>query len=928
MRLPLRLNPALVLMALGLVFTAILVNIAWNEALENEEREFAADADGVRDNLFQRVGAAEEVITSLVTLVNSTPRVDGDQFRLFSEEAMGRHRFLVATGYLPLVTDADRREFERAKRQAGFPTFSITHWQQGRFRTSPWYERHFPLLYLEPFEPASAAMIGFDFLSDAVFAQAIQLAIDSAAEVPAPPGAVDRGFTGYRLFKPVYAGKSVPGSAEERRRAVNSIIALKIDAAKLLDESVSAGALSVRLDIEPLATAAATSAPPIHAERARPTPNPTRSLTELAKSYHIRLPGQSVRLEVRSIVAWGDIDYKVIAIVLIAGLMVSALLYISGHNIYLRARELQLRNIEIEHQVALKTAELAQEKERAQVTLESIGDAVIATDAKGDIQYLNPVAERLTGWTEAEARGRPLLEVFRILTEAARAPGENPVTLCLTEKRVTRTVSEHVLVARDGAEIAIDHSAAPIRNHDGSTLGAVLVFHDVSRTRRMSQEMSYQAAHDPLTGLKNRRVFEQRLAALLEDAQAGRTEHALLYLDLDQFKIVNDTCGHIAGDELLRRVSALLLDEVRHTDLVTRLGGDEFGVLLDGCTPEIALEIADKLRQTIRDLRFSWREHTFAIGMSIGLVPITAESGSPTSMLSAADAACYAAKDKGRNRIQVYQAGDQELARRHVEMQWVTRLTQAMEEDRFVLYRQRIEPLASAPAPALHEVLLRLRGEQGELVPPGAFLPAAERYNLMPAIDRWVVRAVLRWVSARMQQGPTGECYSINLSGQSLSDEDFPSFIAEEINRSGAPADRICLEITETAAVANLDHALHFIRALKKLGCRFALDDFGSGWSSFSYLKSLPVDYLKIDGSFVKDMAADAVDFAMVESINHIGHAIGIQTIAEFAESEAILEKLRQIGVDYAQGYAIERPRPLAEAAESQDKPQTRISKT
>jgi len=361
---------------------------------------------------------------------------------------------------------------------------------------------------------------------------------------------------------------------------------------------------------------------------------------------------------------------------------------------------------------------------------------------------------------------------------------------------------------------------------------------------------------------------------------------------------------------------------------VTRLGGDEFGVLLDGCTPEIALEIADKLRQTIRDLRFSWREHTFAIGMSIGLVPITAESGSPTSLLSAADAACYAAKDKGRNRIQVYQAGDQELARRHVEMQWVTRLTQAMEEDRFVLYRQRIEPLASAPAPALHEVLLRLRGEQGELVPPGAFLPAAERYNLMPAIDRWVVRAVLRWVSARMQQGPTGECYSINLSGQSLSDEDFPSFIAEEINRSGAPADRICLEITETAAVANLDHALRFIRALKKLGCRFALDDFGSGWSSFSYLKSLPVDYLKIDGSFVKDMAADAVDFAMVESINHIGHAIGIQTIAEFAESEAILEKLRQIGVDYAQGYAIERPRPLAEAAESQDKPQTRISKT
>lgn len=440
------------------------------------------------------------------------------------------------------------------------------------------------------------------------------------------------------------------------------------------------------------------------------------------------------------------------------------------------------------------------------------------------------------------------------------------------------------------------------------------------RILEATAKLAYQASHDMLTGLANRREFEGRLERALQSAKQHERIHALCYMDLDQFKIVNDTCGHGAGDELLRRLTVLLQHCVRDRDTLARLGGDEFGVLLENCPISKAHEVAELILQTVQDFRFAWKDKTFVIGVSIGLVEISRESESVASILSSADASCYAAKDKGRNRVHVYRTEDTELLRRHGEMQWVSRITQALEQDRFRLYYQSIVPLDSSRNEEIHfEVLLRMLDENDRLIPPMAFIPAAERYLQMPAIDRWVIKNTFRLCHDACEAHRVGgfSTCTINLSGASLCDEHFLKFVQEQFMEYNVPPDSICFEITETAVISNLSEAIQLINQLKKLGCRFSLDDFGSGLSSFTYLKNLPVDYLKIDGAFVKDMAHDPIDFAMVEAINKIGQVMGLQTIAEFVESETILQRLKEIGVDYVQGFWIEEPRPITEIWQS-----------
>ncbi len=553
-------------------------------------------------------------------------------------------------------------------------------------------------------------------------------------------------------------------------------------------------------------------------------------------------------------------------------------------------------------------AELFEEKERAQVTLNSIGDAVITTDVNGAVTFLNPVAENMTGWTNLEAFGKPLEEVFRIINESTRRTVENPVMRALRENRIVGLANHTVLIRRDGKELHIEDSAAPIRGRDGNILGVVLVFNDVSEKYMLSLQLSYQARHDNLTGLVNRSEFELQLAEMINSASALHRSHALVYVDLDQFKVINDTCGHTAGDHLLRELSNLLKEKVRGTDTLARLGGDEFGLLLANCPREKALSIAQDMLETIKNFRFEWEDKIFSIGASIGLVEITEGGGSAARLLSAADTACYAAKDGGRNRVQIYQPDDVEMARRHGEMHWVARIAKAFEEERFILYCQPIVPLHGDEEEEHFEILIRLVDEDGKMIPPNSFIPAAERYNLMRSVDRWVVANTFNWLVAN--PGRNVVC-SINLSGQSIGDEQFLHYIFNQFKGTGVPPRQVCFEITETAAIANLSKAADFIGELKAIGCRFSLDDFGSGLSSFSYLKNLPVDYLKIDGIFVKDMAHVGVDLAMVEAINNVGHVMGIKTIAEYVENEAILDKLRGIGVDYAQGFGIAMPRPL-----------------
>ncbi len=550
------------------------------------------------------------------------------------------------------------------------------------------------------------------------------------------------------------------------------------------------------------------------------------------------------------------------------------------------------------------------EKELAQITLHCIGDAVITTDATGKIEYLNPVAQMLTGWSEQEARGLPVREVFKIFHETTREAAENPVEKALKSGRVVGLANHTVLITRDNKEIAIDDSAAPIRDRHHQIVGAVMVFHDVTQNRNLSRELSWQASHDSLTGLVNRHEFEQCLEQATISARTHDLEHALCYLDLDQFKIVNDTCGHAAGDELLRQVTTLLQTTIRQTDVLARLGGDEFGVLLYQCSLDQATRVANILREIVQNFRFVWQDNVFSIGVSIGLVEINAASENRVTLLSYADAACYAAKNKGRNRIHVFQTDDEELLQQRGEMQWVSRITKALAENRFCLYCQPIAAITSTATQENHyEVLLRLRDEKGDLVAPMAFIPAAERYNLMPTIDRWTIATLFHNWSSIANDKKT--IYAINLSGTSINDDRFIGFLYEQFSLYEVPPKSICFEITETVAIANLTKASQFIRELQRCGCRFALDDFGSGMSSFAYLKTLPVDYLKIDGGFIKNIIENSVDDAMVEAITRIGHVMGVKMIAEFVENDAILQRIKALGVDYAQGYGVAKPRPL-----------------
>ncbi|MDE2306093.1 MAG: PAS domain S-box protein [Gammaproteobacteria bacterium] len=562
-----------------------------------------------------------------------------------------------------------------------------------------------------------------------------------------------------------------------------------------------------------------------------------------------------------------------------------------------------------------KRAETAvfQAKERAQVTLQSIGDAVITTDSAGRIDYMNPVAESLIGCESREAQGRLIGDVLIVVDEATREQSECPVSRCLREGRVLGLAEHTVLVNRRSKEIAIQDSAAPIRDREGNMIGAVMVFHDVSKERRLHRALYYQASHDALTGLINRREFENRLAAAVESVRENaQSRHALLYLDLDQFKLVNDTCGHPAGDQLLKQITGVLQSRVRAGDTLARLGGDEFGILLQDCSLDQAMRVAETLRQAIRDYRFIWQDGVLGVGVSIGIVEITTETPTVANVMSAADVACYSAKDSGRNRLHLYTPDN--VPERHKEMHWVSKLTRACEESRFDLVYQPIVPIgATAPAREHFELMLRLRDESGALIAPAEFIPAAERYNLMPSIDRWVVKTALDRVAHRGDSGVAPYTIALNLSGNSLNDERFLEYLIGLLSGAEFAPGAICFEITETAAIANLGNVVYFMRELKARGCHFALDDFGSGLSSFMYLKTLPVDYLKIDGQFIENVTRDPVDRSMVEAISQVGRAMGIQTIAERVDSPEVLEELARLGIGFAQGFHVARPQPIAD---------------
>ena len=553
---------------------------------------------------------------------------------------------------------------------------------------------------------------------------------------------------------------------------------------------------------------------------------------------------------------------------------------------------------------------LFHEKELAQVTLHSIADGVITTDLEGTIGYMNPVAERLSGWRLAEAAGKHVYQVLHSFSEQRIDSEYDPAAACLESNRPVYGSRTVTFVNRDGRELKLDHVTSPIRNRKNEIIGAVMVFRDVTEAHMLEQKLEYQAKHDLLTGLTNRAAFEERLQMVLAEQLHHKVEYALCYVDLDQFKVINDTCGHIAGDQLLRQIKSIMLSKIRrHRDTLARFGGDEFVLLLEECSAEHAVRIAQVICDAIQEHRFIYDNKTFSIGASIGVVPITIETHNVNDALSMADNACYIAKEKGRGRVHLYHVNDHELIKRRGEMHVVSKINHAFEHDGFALFYQPIMDLDSDNQHHTHiEILLRMKDEEGDWISPAFFLPAAERYNVATKIDRWVVESTLRWFAHHPHALEQLTLCSINLSGLTFCDASFIGFVAQMFTQCQLPPHKFCFEITETAAIRNLQEASDFIVQIKKLGCSFALDDFGSGMSSYAYLKNLPVDFLKVDGMFIKGMLQDPIDHAMVKSINDIGHVFGLKTIAEYVETDEIVAELRKIGVDFVQGYAISKP--------------------
>lgn len=603
----------------------------------------------------------------------------------------------------------------------------------------------------------------------------------------------------------------------------------------------------------------------------------------------------------------------IIGIAFTVGILFVAFLFSWELN---RRLTLSTRSLELEvEQRQRAQGSLNDEKERLRVTLEAIGDAVITTDREGFIEYMNPVAETLTGWSADEVIGKKLSSIIQLVLENDDTPLPDPVEKCLTQGRFSNLAEGVVLIGRDGRRFAVHQTVSHRYDSGGRVSGVVLVFRDTTELQKLQREMRYAATHDELTGLLNRRSFEDHLRTLMRQPAAPDRNDCLLCIDLDHFKFVNDNGGHAAGDELLRQVSRTFLESVRASDVVARLGGDEFAVLLQGCDLAVAERLAQKIVKDVFEQGFVWQNRAFAVSVSAGIAEIHPSGGNLQEVLRAADLACYVAKTSGRNQYSVYAPDHEAIQQRRGDGQWLQRIAEALQKNAFWLVLQEIMPVAGLSNNSLkhYEVLLRLRNADGSSAMPGEFFPAAERHQITAEIDRWVVNATLDALANPLCRIETHAMITINISGQSLGDDTFLDFIVEKMENAGLRGERLCFELTETAAIAHFRKTVRFMTRLKSMGCKFALDDFGSGMSSFSYLRSLPADFLKIDGSFIRNIDKSDIDVAMVRAITEVAHAMGMKAVAESVETEPVLSKLKHLGVDFAQGNAVCLPRPLSE---------------
>ena len=885
-------NSRLLFLVSGTVMVALVCWLVFSLQSDKLRERYEVQADAVLQAMAQRMAIAQASLDALVGLYQASDDMDAALFTPFSEEILQNHRFIDSLQYLTYITHVEKQPFIEEMHESGFSQFSV----HGAARENAWpVDPDFYLVtsFVEPLTPLSANLMGMDWLAnDKLEGAFYKAASENTSQLITAPGGLgkDRHLV---LLKPTYFGRSVQTNAADRFEQISGMFVIVLDWDQLASLTQAKGVSRLPVEFSLLTEDGEIFA---HHEA---------GLDDVIES---KIETGNISLTVRT--HYHQVATRNMYLWVIAAGLLSAILF-SIIVLELRSRYLLKRD---KNQAQ---SQLYKERERAEVALRSIGDAVITADVDNNINYLNPVAEHMLDCILADVRGRRLADLikleFRPFGDAILDPVDFYIDM--TQSNLRQTGIDIVLKTGAG-ELSVDGNASPLLDSQGQLIGSMLVLRDVSLEQELTSQLVYQASHDSLTGLMNRAEFENRVKEALDISRQNDRQNALCYIDLDQFKLVNDTCGHGAGDELLKQLAGVLQTLMRKEDLVARLGGDEFGILLHDCHQDQARKMAERVREAVHEMHFKWGDKIFDVSGSIGLVMINRMSGSLSDLLSAADLSCYAAKDSGRDQVHVYHVDDAEIAEKYRQMQWLPRIKEAIKNNEFELAIQTVASLRNETSPQIiYEFLLRWPQDDGSLISPGMFIPTAERYDLMRELDGWVIENALAAIAQLKTalQYPANQMYTINLSGQSVCDPALADFIVGMMSRLEVDPRTICFEVTETVAIANFSIAIEFINRLRGLGCRFALDDFGSGLSSCGYLKRLPLDFLKIDGLFVRDMLNDPVDLAMVRTINDVARVLKLQTIAEWVEDEATLDALKSIGIDYAQGFHISRPVMVSE---------------
>ncbi|NOY15995.1 MAG: EAL domain-containing protein [Gammaproteobacteria bacterium] len=894
----------------GLFFAALVLLggvIVMLADLQTEKKKFLNYSDLIYQGLAQRLLTAEGVITALVTF-GQDDDIDGNSADSALQELVQTYPYIYALTKLDWVRYHERRAYEKTMQENGMAGMLIREHDQDKdiFIKARRRNAYLVTSLVVPMEPVTSQLLGLDLLVNNEVEEAVYLAMKNSTVSLINSPKFLNGRPGLVMLKNTYFGRLHPESLLESKRQINGAVMLYIDQKNMLS-SIIKNFPNIDIGVTLLDINLSESDKKVVAENQENVQKILPTMVTFTQQRVIRVANRDVLLNVTGKYSPGLMQ-MIIAVAVMLLIAIALRMWSSSRKQQMIASVNQEKAFQ----------DLFSERERAEVTLSSITDAVITTDDHDKITFLNPVAEKFMGVSNDDAFGKPINDVLQLVDEQSKEGLGNPLEYCLEKIAASPGgKSTHILAMPDEqSPLSVDLSCSKLKDIHGNEMGSVIVMRDVTHERELKNQLSYQASHDSLTGLVNRAKFEDELKKAILTCNEDAPGHVLCYMDLDQFKVVNDTCGHIAGDALLKQLSQLLCKRTRDSDVLARLGGDEFGLLLSNCNLENAMPIANALRLSVRQFIFRWDGRAFEVRISIGVVAINDPNSTHAELMSAADVACYIAKESGRDFVHAYKPEEESVTQHHELMQWSQKIQDALRTDKFHLMLQTMAPLLSAQADIqVQEFLLRIRMDDGSIATPATFIPAAERYGLMRDVDMWVIEHCFDIIHDIRNDTDSSVTYlySINLSGQSVGDPEISEFITRKIKEYDIDPSQIMLEITETAAITNFQTALDFIDRLSDIGCRFALDDFGAGLSSFGYLKRMKVDFLKIDGQFVKGMAEDPIDRMMVNNITHLAYGLGLFVIAESVEDAILLEMLRDIGVHFAQGYHIQRPTSIEE---------------